>query len=75
MLQKMDDLPVHTTTLPKWMCFPKLFFKSSSLPKLQHSSHSNSSDDLCLLVCINPDFLVGGLAAYTLQGKVLWGRL
>ena len=42
---------------------------------VQHSTHSNSSDDLCLLVCIDPDFLVGGLAAYTLQGKVLWGRL
>ena len=47
----------RTTTLPKWMFFQKLFFKSSLMLISQCGIHfrpPNSSDDLCFLFCLYP---------------------
>ena len=60
MLGKMNELPAYITPNhhpPKMDAFPKTFYQIILAAKwqLQHSSTSpNSSDDLCLLFCINP---------------------
>ena len=53
--------PHQTTTLPKWIVFKKLLFKSSLLLNGQcciQVRPPKSIDDLCLLFCINPSYMV-----------------
>ena len=61
MLQKLEDLPVHTTPnhyAPKMDILPETFLQiilaAKWLVRLSSTSPKNGSDDLCLLFCIYP---------------------